>query len=332
MYFFVICIVTYTTKYYIRRRQVATVTREAVFAAAETIKAEGEWPTQAYVREKIGGGSFSSIGPLLREWQAMQHERDEAKVTQVPEAVRLALSEVAGRLWKVASETASLGVVAARKEVEELKSAAAVEVAEAVEAVQIVEGERDAALQVVATAQVERDRALSDLETERVARVEAERAAGVSKGRAMIAEAKAEASAQETVRADAARADAERREAAALAERDAARAEVEAVRAAGAKALESERYRHSEALTLAKVQTDSYRDVAVELREHIAGLDAELSAGVKFCEAARDATKAADERAAKAEARAEKAEARADAAEARVAKAEERAAAKVAGA
>ncbi len=40
-----------------------------VFAAAESLHAGGVAPTMEKVREKIGGGSYSTIGPLLKQWK-----------------------------------------------------------------------------------------------------------------------------------------------------------------------------------------------------------------------------------------------------------------------
>ena len=48
------------------------VTREAVFNAAIEIAAKGERPSQSKIRQHLGGGSFSDIGPILRDWQQGQ--------------------------------------------------------------------------------------------------------------------------------------------------------------------------------------------------------------------------------------------------------------------
>lgn len=137
-----------------------TITREAVFEAADNLLASGETPTQIKVRDALGGGSFSTIGPLVREWELSRAEQSEARETAVPDAVQAVLSEVAGRLWKVASAEAALGVEAARREVEDMRRDAAAEAARASDAIQIVEGERDAA-------QVQVGALTTDLETVR---------------------------------------------------------------------------------------------------------------------------------------------------------------------
>ena len=47
----------------------ALVTAEIVFSAADALVAEGKQPSQRSVREFIGGGSLSTIGPILRSWR-----------------------------------------------------------------------------------------------------------------------------------------------------------------------------------------------------------------------------------------------------------------------
>lgn len=48
------------------------VTATAVFEAASAIAAEGRRPTNAAIRARLGGGSYSTIAPLLRRWHLSQ--------------------------------------------------------------------------------------------------------------------------------------------------------------------------------------------------------------------------------------------------------------------
>lgn len=126
----------------------STITKETFFETADRLLEEqGKPPTQGQMRDALGGGSFTTIGPLMKDWEAARAEQAEARETTVPDAVQVALSEVAGRLWQVASNEAALGVEAARREVEEMRKEAAAEAASSSEAIAIVEGERDAALE-----------------------------------------------------------------------------------------------------------------------------------------------------------------------------------------
>ena len=49
-----------------------TVTPAAVFSAAAQLVARGHKPTNAAIRAMLGGGSYSSIAPLLKQWHLQQ--------------------------------------------------------------------------------------------------------------------------------------------------------------------------------------------------------------------------------------------------------------------
>lgn len=182
----------------------AVITKEQVFAAADALAEAGEKITQQKIRDAVGGGSFSTIGPLLSEWEAARAEVNAARAVVMPDGVKAVLDDAAARLWKAATDSASLGVEAARKEVDALKAKVAHDVQEARDAVAIVEGERDEM-----GAEVSRLRdALA--EAEAVARREVDARHGAETARA-VAEARAEAADKAAAVADARAAAAEER-------------------------------------------------------------------------------------------------------------------------
>lgn len=297
----------------------ATVTRESVFEAADAIAATGEIPIQAVVRERLGGGSFSTIGPFLREWQNLQVEKREVRETPIPETVQAALTEVGGRLWREAQNAASLGVESARREVEDMKSAAAKAEAEAAEVVRIVEEERDKALEMVESFRAKFNKANEELGDERVRRLHAEADAIKSKEQVRTAEARVEAAVSETARADAAKEEAAQRAVEAIVERDIAQAEAVQVRRDATEAIETMRREGAKMIETAQAEAAALREQVAATREQVARLTAErdgLTARLAATEAAVE----------KAEAAVEKAERRADRAEDRAAKAEAKAA------
>lgn len=81
-----------------------TSRRQAVFDAAEELKSRGQKPTLDAIRE-ITGGSYSTLGPLLKEWR----DQDEARRKEVPE-VPSDLTTLAGNLafsfWATAMKEA----------------------------------------------------------------------------------------------------------------------------------------------------------------------------------------------------------------------------------
>lgn len=293
----------------------AVVTKEAVFAAADRIVDAGERVTQARVRQELGGGSFTTIGPFVAEWEASHTDKQQARETRVPDTVQAALAEVAGRLWKAASDEAALGLEAARREVEDLRAKSAAEVEQAAEVVQIVEGERDAALAQIEVLTVERDAAQSATSDAVAATKREADARAVAETTAARQEARAEAAEKAACKADAMAEEAAQRAATALAERDAARADAAEARKSGAEAVETERQRGAE--TAARAQAE-----ATALREQVASLVAERDGLAARLVTAEAFIAKAEASVTKAERRADRAEARADAADARAAKIE----------
>lgn len=56
------------------------ITYSAVAAAAESIEQEGHEPGVRSVRDKLGGGSHTTINPFLRKWKEARSARDESSV------------------------------------------------------------------------------------------------------------------------------------------------------------------------------------------------------------------------------------------------------------
>jgi chromosome segregation ATPase len=76
----------------------ATANQETVFSAIESIIDRGERPTLAAIRSEIGGGSLSTIAPLLREWIAVHGPVEPTPTAvEVPNQLTSALArELAG--------------------------------------------------------------------------------------------------------------------------------------------------------------------------------------------------------------------------------------------
>lgn len=91
------------------------VTREAVFQAAQKIAEGGTRPSQVKVRELLGGGSYSDIGPHLRQWQQMQKASGAAPAMEMPEDAIMALNDFGTRLWAILSARSATMIEAARQ-------------------------------------------------------------------------------------------------------------------------------------------------------------------------------------------------------------------------
>ena len=122
MYFVLCSIVYYDTIQYIiqyiiqKIHQMVTITAETVAAAAGRLQGDGTNPTQSAVRTALGGGSFSTIGPLLHKWRDNQAEAAELAKVDLPDTLADADSDLMSRVWKVAIAEAFAGHDALRKE------------------------------------------------------------------------------------------------------------------------------------------------------------------------------------------------------------------------
>ena len=85
-----------------------------IVAAAEAVAARGENPTLTAVRTELGGGSYSTISPVLRAWKATQARDDEPVREPLPERIHEAAIAGAGETWRTALELASERLAAER--------------------------------------------------------------------------------------------------------------------------------------------------------------------------------------------------------------------------
>ena len=109
------------------------VTRAEIFAAAEEIAAAGERPTLEGIRQRVGG-SFTTLGPALREWHEQRAARAAAPQGPAqPPGLRERLEEFGSQLWAEAAEQAGRTLESQREELERTRrnlEAAQAEVAE----------------------------------------------------------------------------------------------------------------------------------------------------------------------------------------------------------
>lgn len=114
---------------------------EAVFAAADAIAARGMRPTQTGVREEVGSGSYSTIGPALKRWWAAKKESAALADVDLPESVEAKGRELLALVWREASTRARTGHDALQAAVAELERAVEEAEAEGARAVETIERE-----------------------------------------------------------------------------------------------------------------------------------------------------------------------------------------------
>jgi len=84
----------------------ALVDQEQVNQAAEAVAARNERVTVANVRSELGGGSFSTIAPLVKAWKE-QHTAEAAAAEELPDEAKQAGEEAARKIWSAAQADAA---------------------------------------------------------------------------------------------------------------------------------------------------------------------------------------------------------------------------------
>lgn len=92
---------------------------QEVWAAIEALVARGQRVNQRNIRTEMGGGSNSTINPVLREYRAGLGEQPEDKELPIPGRLTSEISLVARQLWNVALGEAHQQYAADRAELNE---------------------------------------------------------------------------------------------------------------------------------------------------------------------------------------------------------------------
>ena len=95
--------------------------RQAVFDAAEELASRGIKPTLESIRD-ITGGSYSTLGPLLKEWRD-QEEAKRSSAPPIPTDITNLAASFAGQLW-IAAMKESEAKFKGERELLEAKEAA----------------------------------------------------------------------------------------------------------------------------------------------------------------------------------------------------------------
>ncbi|MCB2248786.1 DNA-binding protein [Salmonella enterica subsp. diarizonae] len=93
------------------------ITEEQIMRAADELDQEGQNPTLARVRKKLGGGSFTTISEVMIEWRA-QKARSVHAQEPPPQAVTDRLSAFGDDIWALALEIADAGFAGEREAME----------------------------------------------------------------------------------------------------------------------------------------------------------------------------------------------------------------------
>ena len=156
-----------------------------IVTAAEAVAARGENPTLTAVRSELGGGSYSTISPVLRAWKAAQARDDEPVREPLPDQIHEAAITGAGEIWRAALELASerlaaerAALNATRVELDEAITEATATADELASQLEQAQSTAQAAAETAAQTEAELREAL---DTERSQRAEAEQRCAVAR-------------------------------------------------------------------------------------------------------------------------------------------------------
>ena len=87
--------------------QKMAITREQILETASKLAEQGIKPTQTNVREALGGGSFTTISEVLREWRQEQETVTQLQAVVIPHHITERTQTLMAQIWETAQAIAS---------------------------------------------------------------------------------------------------------------------------------------------------------------------------------------------------------------------------------
>jgi chromosome segregation ATPase len=99
------------------------ISKQDIIEAAEKLQAAGVNPTMQAIRDALGGGSFATISPVLREWRNASGQRATVAI-EMPGEAKAALERAGTDLWKIITTLATEKLTKVQDEAEAAINAA----------------------------------------------------------------------------------------------------------------------------------------------------------------------------------------------------------------
>ncbi len=115
-----------------------------VTIACDVIESLGERATQAKVRSALGGGSFTTLGPLLKEWRQSIADNHELSDIEIPVAIQERSGQLLGLVWQSALDEAESRLNLQREELKKAQEEARQEIQDFCIAIETLESEAQA--------------------------------------------------------------------------------------------------------------------------------------------------------------------------------------------
>lgn len=148
MYCIVFCIIIHSTKYsyliqfFHTRNTKMAITREQILETASKLAEQGIKPTQTNVRESLGGGSFTTISEVLREWRADQDQTAQLQAVVIPADITDRTNILIAQLWETAQNLANDRLLKEREALEHKEALINAEIDESNKIIETLETEQ----------------------------------------------------------------------------------------------------------------------------------------------------------------------------------------------
>ena len=149
MYCIVFCIIIHSTKYSYLIQFLNTheykkmaITREQILETASSLQAQGIKPTQTNVRESLGGGSFTTISEVLREWRQEQDQTSQLQAVVIPADITDRTQVLIAQVWETAQSLANDRLIKEREALEHKEALINAEIDESNKIIETLENEQ----------------------------------------------------------------------------------------------------------------------------------------------------------------------------------------------
>ena len=122
--------------------QKMAITTEQILETANQLQAQGIKPTQTNVRESLGGGSFTTISEVLREWRADQDQTAQLQQVVIPSDITDRTQVLIAQVWETAQTLANDRLVKEREALEHKEALINAEIDEANKVIETLENEQ----------------------------------------------------------------------------------------------------------------------------------------------------------------------------------------------
>lgn len=118
------------------------ITTQEIHAVATDLQAQGIKPTQTNVREKLGGGSFTTIAEALREWRQEQDQTAQLQQVIIPNDITDKTNLLIAQVWETAQNLANDRLLKEREALEHKEALINAEIDESNKIIETLENEQ----------------------------------------------------------------------------------------------------------------------------------------------------------------------------------------------